>query len=186
MFFWIASVLLLIATIAWIRAAMKRRYEPWISIRFWHTIVGKILTAIGQVAVAFVAWLLLSLIFVGLGNAFQQNYEHVSTEEKSLVALQTRDSVEGSIRNGVFASYGSIDGKRVISYVTKDESGGIRTGTVDADQTVIYEEDSKPRMDVLHWEKRNWLWIDGVISTTETYVIYVPVGSLVENYEVAP
>lgn len=186
MLFWIATAVLAVVVLGWIVFAMRREYDYYIHSKFWFTPIGKILTTLGQLVLGFVAWFVLALIFSGIATATAGDYQYVSTDEKPLVALQTRDSVNGNFRGGVFASYGSIDGKRVISYVTKAENGGIRTGTVDADEAVIYEEDGKPRMETLHWEKRNDFVMGGIAAKTETYVIYVPVGSLVENYEVAP
>lgn len=124
-------------------------------------------------------------ISYGLANMFHEEPEYVRTEE-NLVALQTRESTEGEFHGGIFASYGYVDGKRVLSYITQDDQGGIRTGYVDARNSVIYEGDEAPTLITYEWSKSSpWLY-PAPIDLGNTYELHVPEESVVQGYEVAP
>lgn len=124
---------------------------------------------------------------IGLAVWLTPDYEPGETTTKSLVAVATKDTIEGQSAGSIFASYGYVHGVRTLSYISKDENGAIQVGYVYAQNAYVYEGDDKPRMDTLNWTKENgWFFPFGVVSTAKTYNFHVPVGSVVDGYEIAP
>jgi len=177
MVFWIVTALVILGTGYWIVATIL---DEWA-----ETIIGAIFTVLGQLVVGFIVWILLAgALLSGIVYATSKD-EFVETTSENLIALQTRDSIEGRTA-GIFASTGYVEGVRVISYVTKDSDGGIRTGYVPAKDSVIYEGDSTPTLETHHWKRENGWIAPWAASRAETYTINVPEGSVVESFEVAP
>lgn len=179
MLFWILTILITIGAIWWI--------VNTIHVEFTETILGTIVVAIVQLIASFVIWTFVTAgIVLGVAYFTTPYTPHTSTSE-TLIALQTKDTIEGKFSGGIFASRGYIEGKPVISYVTKGENGGMRTGYAPADNTVIYESnDDKPKLETQVEARENGWLAPGIIMTRETYKITIPEGSVIETFEIAP
>lgn len=150
-------------------------------------IVGNTFKIIAAIFLNAFAGFLALLLVHGVANIVTP-YEYDSTTESSLVAAKTSDTVEGKFSGGVFASYGYVDGKRVISYISQEADGAYVTGYLDADKTRVYEvNDEKPYIETIREVKENgWFIPGGVFDSNETYKLYIPEGTIVESFEFTP
>lgn len=179
MIFWILTAIVAFFVGWWI-------FISWQS-DFFYTVIGRILAAICELVVGAMAWFLVAVLgSVGLGYLLTPDFTQVHDSERGLVALATKDSVQGEFHGGIFASYGYIDGVRKLSYVTKDDEGGIRLGYVSPDASVIFEQAGTPHIITHQWERSNGWVIPWAWETANTYSLYVPEGSVVQGYEVSP
>lgn len=111
---------------------------------------------------------------------------HTQDETYSLRAVGTGSSVEGRIHGGIFVTSGYIEGKQIFSYVREDQTGGYVLRQADASDSVVYQGDYEPRVDVTTYTYGNpWIfpWETGSGYTAK---FYVPEGSVANSYEVSP
>lgn len=176
MLFWIIVALVAIVTIACFIGLILDDFNG-----FWFSfgvsaMVAVIASVVGGGLTGLVWWWGVSVT----------PFEKASESDTSLRAIQTRETIEGSFHGGIFASYGYVDGVRVISYITQDEEGGIRLGYVRASQSVVYEDETDPYITTFEWQKNNWVFLPWTMETANTYAVHVPEGSVVDGFEVAP
>ena len=181
---WVLLVTALIAVLwVWIDTYRRRKresswYKPSYSSALWATLWIP--------AVVGVATVIITVIIGGIAKA-STDFTPAGDAEHHLVAKQTKDGQEGSIRGGIFLTVGHLDSERVISYIRESDDGGYLVRLVDADQSVIYESAEESTLTVHSWEKVNPLWTgNAVLDTAETYSFHVPDGSVVNSFEVAP
>lgn len=146
------------------------------------------LPMVGWLAVGATVWLVGSFIILGVARATAP-FHPTTTHTQDLVALTSRDTVQGEVRGSIFASYGYIEGARVLSYITRQDDGGLKLGYVSASDSVVYEDvevGQVPRLVTQHWEQSNPFLVDAVLGQTDTYSLHVPEGSVADTFEVAP
>lgn len=163
-------------------------YVIWMSwwTEFFETIIGGIFATIGIVLVgALVAALGVGITALIGASTIPLTPDGTSQTEK-LVALQTRDTVEGKYVGGIFASYGYVDGKRVLSYTTQRADGGFELGYVAASASVVYQGTRTPTLKTIRWHSYNPWVAPFEVGEGHTYELHVPTGSVVENFQVAP
>lgn len=167
-----ALVLLFVWFVIW-----TDEFEEWL-LKLWYSFLFTLAAA----AIAGVV----TVILIGISYSTSDNSEWVlkSEEETSLVALKTADNTSGEFHGGLFASYGYIEGQRVINYISKDEGGGIRTDYATADSSIIYETDDSPRMVAQVFHRGNYWVLPWNVMNGYTNLFYVPPGSVVEGYEI--
>jgi hypothetical protein len=180
MVFWIVAALCLLG-IGWMLWGVW--FDDW-----FYSFLGKFFGSLGILLVGGGLGLLLTgVVSTGLAYAFTPDWKTGETTSTNLRAVTAKDVTEGRFAGSVFASYGYIDGKRVVSYVTQNAEGGIRLGYVDADNTVLYEKDDvTPNIQTHHFYKENLWFFPTVFTTSETYSIYVPSGTVVDGFEIKP
>ena len=180
MVFWILSVVSAVFIGWWI-------YNIWADTFFFETWVGRsLVTFLAGAIVLPLLIVLIGVISAGL-SMWLSDYEKGDTEKVELVALQTKDSEEGRFGGTIFASYGYMEGERVISYISRAEDGGVTVGFEDADDSTIYEGEEDPHMITQYWTKENrWFWPFGSVATGESYEFHIPTGTIVDGYEVSP
>lgn len=180
MWFWIFTIIFL-ALIAWLIKG------TWTDTYLFDTWIGRTFMTILLVAVGFGLIVLSWWMAIGLAVWQTPDFQKGETTTKKLVAVATKDSIEGRMGGSIFASYGYVYGVRTISYLSKNEDGAIQVGQVYAENSYVYEGDEKPRVETHHWFKENgWFFPFGVVQTAETYSFYVPTGSVADGYEIAP
>jgi hypothetical protein len=127
-------------------------------------------------------------VFLGLFVAFafvMGGPQHASVERSRtpLVALQDTVSVQGRF----FLGSGSINGELVYVYYYETEDGGIRSGYVSANRSVVYEEDRADALVVTYeeyLEPSPFRLISGYNgASSRTYKIYVPKGTVVRSFQ---
>lgn len=182
MIMWVFAAIATLLIIWWVWVIWYDDY------RFFDTWVGKAFSTLG---VVLIVWpLLLTGIFFasgGLANIFTP-YSHVKDSRNDLVAVKTKDTIEGKYAGSIFASYGYINGVRVLSYISRDDDGGMKLGYVKVSESVVYEGTDDPYIETHEFEKRNWFWLPEFIpfGSTRTYSLHVPTGTVVDGYEIAP
>ena len=148
-------------------------------------IVGVILFLIWRdldffVVLMSIVWgLLLAIIMAGLaGLVFPYEYEKIETVE--LVAFTGENSFSGSFLLGS----GHVKSGYKYRYLTSTEDGGITMGEVDYLDTILYEEESAPRLEKWDSVYKNKLARTIFISPLETtiYKIYIPPNSIKYEY----
>lgn len=178
MVFYVVSLAVLALTVWWV-------FVTWDS-GFFETSFGAFFASLGEIVVGCFAWFVLAIGATGGIGSLVTSYEARGTTEANLAAVATGASIEGQFRGGIFASYGYIEGVRVISYLTRGDDDGIRARQVNADDAVIFEGATKPTVETHRWVKENGWIFPWTLGTTYTYTFRVPEGSVVESYEVTP
>jgi hypothetical protein len=176
MIFWILVALVVIVIVFTFIAVCRDEYSDG------GMAVG--ITVIIGVFSAVIAGLLMVLVW--WWGVSVTPFEPVREKQTSLRAIETRDSVEGGFSGGVFASYGYVNGTRVISYVTQAEDGGIRLGYVRAALSVVYEGEENPYLKTVTYEKNNWIFAPWSLEGIDNYEIHVPEGSVTDSFSIAP
>jgi len=163
-------------------------YLTWSRDSFFYSAIGKFFSSLGVLIFGgLVGFFLSTMVAFGLAFMFTPNFEARDTDSTGLRATTAKDVTEGQFYGGIFASYGYIDGKRVISYVTESDEGAIRLGYVNASDAVLFEDSTtEPRLETHHWVKENWVFFPGPFETAETYSLYVPEGTVVDGFEIKP
>lgn len=178
MLFWVLTVLV-VAIFTW-------RTVDIIRSDFFQTLLGQIMAVIGELVLGAIVWFVLVLgLSVGLAHSSSTNVS-AGSYDTNLRAIATKDVTEGRFSGSIFGSYGYIDGKRVISYITQNSDGGIRVGYIDAENVTIYEGDDTPHIRTNTWTRTNLWFFPGTIDSANSYDLFVPEGSVVDGYEVAP
>lgn len=179
MVFWVLSVVVLFFCGWWL-------YITWNS-ELIYTLIGRIFAVIIFGIVSVGIWCLVAVGgATGLGHLFTPDYQKGDVTSVDLVAVEAKDTTEGRFGGSIFASYGYINGVRVLSFIEKHGDGGMKVGYLDADDVVIYEGDNKPEKITTTWVKENGWFTPWVITRYDTYDLHVPLGSVVEGYEIKP
>jgi hypothetical protein len=135
---------------------------------------------IGFPLLAFFASLCFMILSSGICSCFC-NTEYKMTNDKPIIALQ--DNIETNGR--FFLGSGTIDEDPVYYYMAEDEFG-YKMDTVDTDFAYIQYSKDKPHIETYAPYFTNGFvefFTGGCISGNRT-IIYVPKGSIVENYNV--
>lgn len=180
MIFWIVLALGVLTTafFIWFNVWRKTNYWFGTSEKLWYSLVNLALGAAATIVV--------TLLVGAVAKHNLDEPEVYSNFDTQLVALASKDSISGELNAGIFASYGVIDGNRVLSYISKSDKGGMQLGQLDADKTVVYEGDENPHITTYKWVAYNrflWPW---ELASGELYSVYVPKGSVTQDFNVAP
>lgn len=118
------------------------------------------------------------LIAAGIGYFPAQNF----TEDKtiSLVALQDNSTIYGSF----FLGSGSINQEQKYFYMKKVGSG-FKQDSISADDVIVFEDDSEPRLVTYESDFVNpWWFIIGLPSQSKDSEIHIPEGSILKDYKI--
>lgn len=138
--------------------------------------------------VTVIAWIITGVIYIG----------HLEKTNDPDIAITTCDVLcakDGSMTSGSFAGniiyvHGSSSEKSVYKYYYQQEDGGIKLGSISADNTTIYflEDGEVPHLETI---ATTWYYINYnnnpatrcLERTNITYKLYVPEGSITNVYE---
>lgn len=153
----------------------KEEYE--LCVLFW---IGFFITVIAFIIVVII---------------FFNNYEEcenpdVSITSTSIICAKDNSSTSGKFSGGILYVQGSVSEESVYKYYYLLEDGGIKQGTIPADDTTIYfvESEEEAHLETIvsteYWLNNN----DNpptrcFESSEETYKLYVPEGSVTNVYE---
>lgn len=127
---------------------------------------------------AFFGALLLTLFASAFAEAGAEKTYHV-VEDVDIYALQDNIATEGSF----FLGSGHVDGELKYFYVEKTDIG-YTVKHVDADQTYIKYTSDRCHIERYTYTYNNWLVNLIAVPLTDRYIIYIPEGSIVNNYTV--
>lgn len=135
-----------------------------------------------------VAWVVVALGVVGIIAGATGKPEVVNTDKAPLTALNTGTDISGRF----FLGTGSINGEPSFTYVFEQEDGGFQLSSANAIQSSVYEvDDATPHVEIDNyrlkpnefWSPMSWMFN---INYDSIYRFYVPKGSVLQNYQVAP
>lgn len=101
------------------------------------------------------------------------------TEDIDIYALQDNITTDGSF----FLGSGHIDDELKYFYVAKTELG-YTVKNIDADQAYIQYTDGRCHIEKQSYTFDNWFVRLITVPLTDRYIIYIPEGSIVNNYSV--
>lgn len=97
-----------------------------------------------------------------------------------LAALRDNSTVRGSF----FLGSGSIGQEQRYFYMRK-VGDGFKQDSIAASEAIVYEQDGEPRIVTYQSDFVNPMWyVIGLPSKSKDADIYVPVGSIVQNYHI--
>ena len=147
----------------------------------WGIEIVEIIGAwVGFPLLAFFVSLCFMILSSGICGCFC-NTEYKMTNDKPIIALQ--DNIETNGR--FFLGSGTVDENSVYYYMTEDEFG-YKMDTVDTDSAYIQYSKDKPHIETYTPYFTNdfvEFFTGGCLYGSRT-IIYVPKGSIVENYNV--
>ena len=123
----------------------------------------------------------LFLPFVELGGYTKET--HRDSQEMEIFSIKNVDSVSGSF----FLGSGYIGGSEFYYTFIKDSRGGYNRWSVNSNYATLFMSDAKPKVSwqVVHsaWPKWFCPWSPDFTQNT-TYDIIVPVGTIIEKYDI--
>lgn len=138
------------------------------------TIPGKIATWILVLpAGTFIVGLLSTLIITLVGFVWWVPMDYRPTETRDLQAITMNGSVHGSF----FLGTGTVDDEQSYIFYYKT-NGGFRTDSVPADNVLIVEDNSNPRVITITSFFPSWLMYGPFREWDDSYEIHVPSGSV--------
>lgn len=147
----------------------------------WEIEIAEIIGVwVGLPMLAFFVSLCFMILSSGICSCFC-NIEYKMTNDKPIIALQDNIETNGSF----FLGSGTVDENPVYYYMAEDEFG-YKMDTIDVDSTYI-----KYSKDKTHIETYTPYFTNGVVEFftggclgSSRTVIYIPKGSIVENYNI--
>ena len=140
--------------------------------------------AVGATCIGILVFGLTSLFSVAAFEdvAEKEFYEIESTE---IYSVGIHDVTSGSFTLGC----GSVNTEFVYTFYEKDSEGNYKLSYISCDKTTICETNNKKPCVVLYKSKlvrSSYMWSYGAcqLSTDEKYVIYVPEGSVVQQFNI--
>ena len=122
------------------------------------------------------------------------DYYEEKTETVKIVSLQDNSQVEGNGGGGFLHVYITIGTSGMYTYYYQLDDGGYKQGRIDADYTIIYEEDNceMPRVETYTtFNQNNWskFWTKVLVFSnkdgkekSKRYEIHVPKGTVVQEF----
>lgn len=111
------------------------------------------------------------------------------TESKTLIAVNDSLQKEGKAGSVIFFTVFAISEKDIYRYYWQDEGGGIRSGSVESKDTVIYytKEGEAPHLDKMEYAVRttgvrNNKQREKTIYIDAGFELHIPEGSITEAY----
>ncbi len=143
--------------------------------------------------VKFIKFFIVCLVGVfGLNGISNLNYEEIEkTGDWELISVADTVKISGEGSGGLFYVHVSVDSEDVYSYYYKLDNGGIKKGSVKAENTLIYENnDCTPHIvEYTTYTKNKMNKILWAIATfgigdeeSKSYEIYVPKNSILRTY----
>lgn len=172
MIFWVVTVLF-VALWAWAVIYFTRD----------DGIVGFLMAFLMGGMIAVLVWFLVAVALVGVAGSHLAGANKTETHSVPLKALGSDSSVGG---RSYFLAGGYVEGKRVLSYIRENSDGSFTPGQVDARSTRVFEEDQKPELVWHVHSARHWWLFPADVEISRSYELYVPEGSVSEEYNVAP
>ncbi len=127
------------------------------------------------------------MIAGAIGSATLFNGEHDTrtaiTNTETLQALAVDSSVSGHF----FLGSGTVDGKRVLNYITvkSDDTGTYsEVKQIKATDVRIYQDSDEPRLDTRNTYFSNPAVWPGEYPAGTDYFFHVPAGSILEDYTI--
>lgn len=124
-------------------------------------------------------------------NSEQQTKEETLqvAESKTLIAVNDSLQKEGKAGSVIFFTVFAISEKDIYKYYWQDEDGGIRSGSVESKDTVIYytKEGEVPHLDKMEYAvrtigTRNNEQREKIVYIDAGFKLYIPEGSITESY----
>lgn len=123
------------------------------------------------------------LVTVGVQGVWGERT--TDTHRSDLGALVTRAATSGAY---FFLGTGVAEEKPVYRYISVDEDGGHRMSSAPVAQSVVYETDDQPYVEIVREYGNSW-WImpwPVLAPSGIDYRFFIPEGSIYAGYEVAP
>jgi hypothetical protein len=185
-------LIVVIWVIYYVRPKMQyRRYQKnensyghWNSYEHWDTSEPGFATLLTVATVGVLG--VVTLILYVVSFSYQTHSTEVSSRVVSLTAIDTKEATEGRISGGIFVTYGYVESKPVLSYVSENE-GAYRLQWADADKSTIYQDGNEDPRLITHtldfYAKYVLPW---PIATEDRYEFHVPEGTVSNEYTVSP
>lgn len=164
-------IISLIVTIAIIVYMFREESWCW---SFWEILGWGFLTLICATGIAVVV----TIISSSIAEVDADKTYHLS-EDIEIYALQDNITTDGSF----FLGSGHIDDELKYFYVEKTDLG-YTIKNVDADQAYIQYTSDRCHIEKQSYTFNNWFVRLIAIPLNDRYVIYIPEGSIVNNYSV--
>lgn len=119
------------------------------------------------------------IIFLVCCFAIPQEVDKVSTRTHELKSMGTSSAING---RAYFIGGGYINEKRVLNFITQRADKSIIVEQAEAEDSVIFEDTSKPTVTVDHYDYVNGWVSPWVIGSNDKYTFHIPAGSVVESY----
>lgn len=103
-------------------------------------------------------------------------------ETKELQAISTGSSISGSF----FLLSGYLEGELVYTYLEGNPVDGVVYKSIDADDAIIYESSSNPRIEFHYEIVDSPFAIGGPWKFIDYINVYVPEGSIQNGYTISP
>lgn len=138
---------------------------------------------VGSLAVT--AALVVLAVFGGIVSSMIRYTNNVTEKETyTLQAIGTGSEVEGQYHSAFFIASGYVDEKQVLKYIRSDGNGGNVLKTAEAENSVIYERDGEPTVEVYYWYGENEFWMPGRFFNAYTWNFSIPKGSITQDYTI--
>lgn len=159
-------------------------------LEWWIVIIGTVVLGVtffimwGEdfVPTLFVAGIVSIIIAMTVGGVISQvTQKPTVVRDWDLLALSNGSQVEGHF----FLGSGTINERSVYTYLRQTSDGGAYLGSVPANQSLVYETDGNPRIEVIEdcSDINSWFsCADNEIFPR--YRIYIPDGSIWYGYDV--
>lgn len=138
--------------------------------------------------IAVVAFIITGIIYIG--HMEKTNDPDVSTTSCDILCAKDGSIVTGSFSGSIIYVHGSSSEKSVYKYYYQQEDGGIKLGSISADDTTIYilEDGKQPHIETV---VTTWYYLNYnnnpatrcMESSDISYKLYVPEGSITNVYE---
>ncbi|MFW6281663.1 MAG: hypothetical protein ACOC1O_02560 [bacterium] len=165
-----ALFLLILFIIIGISIAVMESYD------FVDKFANSIVNSVG----AFGIWIFIMLFLSAFISIGAETEEYLYSSNK-IYALDGNFETNGNF----FLGTGSVDESLKYYYLVKKE-GGKKIKSVHANNVILYESDN-PRIEVYNVRfKRNWLNNNFICISGLKYKLYIPDGSIKQNYKPVP
>lgn len=148
----------------------------------------------GCILVPVVAYLIAAVMY--MTNIKECETPDVSITDCPLICAKDSTSITGNMSGGgsviIWHVQGSVSEKSVYKYYYPLDDGGIKQGTIPAEDTIIYfiKEEERPHIETtvtttydLNYNNKPATRWEGTERTKITYKLYVPEGSVTNEYE---
>jgi hypothetical protein len=167
MVFWLWVGITVAIILAFLIVNGRSRYNDWTD-----GIFGAIMTVV-------VSGILFGVFMTIFYFNSRSNMETDHTSK--LKALTLGSSVEGHVSGSIFATYGEVDGKRVINYLSEGKNGAIYVKQADAYGTTIYQDATDGTATVKsekNFYRNGWILPWDMYGYYPSHIFHVPKGSV--------
>lgn len=140
------------------------------------------------IIITVIAYIIAAVLY--LGNIRKSETTDITVTKTSILCAKDNSVISGGMSGGIFYVQASVSEKSEYHYYYQQEDGGIKLGTIPADDTTIYYvgEDEGTYLETtvettytLNYNNNPATILDETSETT--YKLYVPEGSVTSVYE---